>query len=81
MAIESPERADSVVDRLTRGANSIAATPRRARKVPEFNRDELREILIRPYRLIFRIEERSIRVLAILHYRQILPTDLLQLPW
>ena len=79
--MESLERANSVVDRLTQGANSIAVTPRRARKVPEFNRDELREILIRPYRLIFRIEERSIRVLAIHHYRQILPTDLLQLPW
>lgn len=79
--MESLDRADSVVDRLTRGANSIAATPRRARKVPEFNRDELREILIRPYRLIFRVEEQSICVLAVFHYRQILPTDLLQLPW
>ena len=70
-----------MVDRLTRGAQRIARAPRTARKVPEFNRDELREILIRPYRVIFRIEAASIQVLTIMHFRQLLPDDLLQKPW
>ncbi len=70
-----------MVDRLTLGAIRIAQSPRTARKVPEFNRDELREILIRPYRLIFRIEGKSIRVLTVMHFRQLLPDDLLQQPW
>ncbi len=44
-------------------------------------RDELREILIRPYRVIYRIEAESIRVVAIMHFRLLLPDDLLQQPW
>lgn len=51
--------------------------PRAGRKVPEFDLDEFRQLLVRPYRVIYRINHDSIFVMSIMHYRQLLPGDLL----
>jgi plasmid stabilization system protein ParE len=36
---------------------------------------DLREVLIRPYRLIYRVKKHQIDVVTVLHYRQLLPSD------
>lgn len=51
--------------------------PRAGRKVPEFGLDEFRQLLVRPYRVIYRIDHDSIVVISVMHYRQLLPEDLL----
>ena len=51
--------------------------PRAGRKVPEFNLDEFRQLLVRPYRVIYQINHASILVISILHYRERVPEDLL----
>jgi len=80
IAADSPSRANAMVDRLTLRAERIPSAPRVGRKVPEFNRDELREVFVRPYRLIYRIDPDSIWVLSILHFRQLLPEGLNRQP-
>ena len=42
-----------LVDRLTRRGEALAAEPRIDRRVPEYLEQNLREVLERPYRLIF----------------------------
>ncbi len=77
IAQHSPVNADAMVDRLTRRAQRTADHPRIGRRVPEYRDDDLREVLERPYRIIYRIRSRDeIEVITVMHYRQLLPEDL-----
>ena len=42
---DSPEYARCMVDRLTRRSEQIAQFPRSGRKVPEYDSDEIREVI------------------------------------
>ena len=70
IAKDSPDRARAVVDRLLARSMTLADPPLIARQVPEYARVDLREVLDRPYRLIFRVTEERIDILAVKHYRQ-----------
>ena len=76
IAQDAPQRARDVVLRLIQQAQTIPTNPRRGRVVPEFVRDDIREILERPYRIIYRVGPDMIDILSIMHYRQLLPSDL-----
>ncbi|HED15791.1 MAG TPA: hypothetical protein ENI64_03065 [Gammaproteobacteria bacterium] len=43
------------------------------RSVPDYPDDDLRELLERPYRIIYRVTEQQIEILTVMHYRQLLP--------
>jgi toxin ParE1/3/4 len=70
IAKDSPLSATQMVDRLTRRGEHLAAEPRADRRVPEYPEDDLREVLERPYRLIFQVSPGRIDILTIKHYRQ-----------
>lgn len=76
---ESPQTALLVVDRITTRSMQLNELPNSGRKVPEFQRNEIREILERPYRIIYKIKSDQIDILTVMHYRQILPADVGQL--
>lgn len=40
---------------------------------------EVRELLERPYRLIYRVTATQVDILTVLHYRQLMPSDLTDL--
>ncbi len=67
--------ADRLVDRLTRRSEQISRFPKSGRSVPEYRRDDIREVIERPYRIIYRIKEDQIDVLAVIHSPQQLPPD------
>lgn len=67
--------ADRLVDRLTRRSEQIGRFPRSGRIVPEYKRDDLREVIERPYRVIYRIKKAQIDVLAVMHGVQQLPRE------
>jgi toxin ParE1/3/4 len=75
IAKDSPQHAARTVDRLTRRGEHLAAEPHIDRRVPEYPEDDLREVLERPYRLIFRVSPGRIDILTIKHYRQRLPAQ------
>src|SRR6056297_830546 len=56
-----------MVDKLTRKTEQIATYPLSGRSVPEYERDDLREIIENPYRIIYRIIEDQIDIVAIVH--------------
>ena len=76
VSADSPDNADRLIARIIRRAESLAEQPMRGRKVPEFERDDIREVRERPYRIIYLVEARSVRILTVMHDRQLLPGDL-----
>jgi plasmid stabilization system protein ParE len=75
IAQDAPRRATEVVSRLIRRAETIPAHPWSGRIVPEFMRDDIREVLDRPYRIIYRVGSGFVDIVTIMHYRQLLPDD------
>ena len=80
IAKDAPLVAPQVVERLIGRSRQIGDAPRAGRQVPEYQRDDLREVLERPYRIIYRILADRIDIIAVMHYRQLLPGDLQKLP-
>ena len=67
IAQDSPEYALRMVDRLTRRSQQIAEAPLSGRRVPEYDLDQIREVIERPYRIIYHITPDQIDVIAVLH--------------
>ncbi|MBM4277356.1 MAG: type II toxin-antitoxin system RelE/ParE family toxin [Deltaproteobacteria bacterium] len=67
IAQDSPEYAKRMVDRLTRRSQQIAAFPFSGRRVPEYDIDQVREIIEGPYRIIYHVKPDQIDVLAVIH--------------
>jgi toxin ParE1/3/4 len=55
------------IARLVRAADQLERHPNLGRRVPEFQRDNIREIIFQNYRIIYSLDETLIRVLAVLH--------------
>ena len=64
---DSSEYALRMVDRLTRRSQQIADVPLSGRRVPEYDIDQIREVIEGPYRIIYHIKADQIDVLAVLH--------------
>ena len=78
IARDSLVAADSLVDRLIAGADSLATLPESGRRLPEFPRSGYRELIVSSYRLLYRVERETVWVAGVLHGRRLLrqpPTD------
>jgi toxin ParE1/3/4 len=64
---DSPEYAKRMADRLTRRSQQITDFPFSGRRVPEYDIDQIREIIEGPYRIIYHIKPDQIDVLAVIH--------------
>jgi len=67
IARDSSEYALRMVDLLTRRSQQIGDVPLSGRRVPEYDMDQIREMIEGPYRIIYHIKSDQIDVLAILH--------------
>jgi len=67
IAQDSAEYATRTIDRLTRRSQQIADFPLSGRRVPEYDMDQVREVIEDPYRIIFHIKPEQIDILAIIH--------------
>jgi len=76
IAINSPTFAKRMVDRITRRSEQIADHPFSGRKVPEYESDDVCELIETPYRIIYRIKSDQIDVLAVIHGARLFPDDL-----
>jgi toxin ParE1/3/4 len=74
--LNSPTYAMRMVDRLTRRPEQIADQPLSGRKVPEYDVEDVRELIEKPYRIIYRIQQDKIDVLAVIHGAQLLPKEI-----
>lgn len=63
-------------DAVLRRVELAAEMPRAGRKVPEIGRDDVFEVLLGNYRIIYRIREDRIELMGVIHARRRFPTDL-----
>ena len=73
LSLTSETYAERVLDSLISRSEQLEAFPRSGRRVPEYDRDDVRELIEQPYRLIYRIGEARLDVLAVVHGRRPLP--------
>jgi plasmid stabilization system protein ParE len=73
IAQDSPAAAKRTIARLARRARQAGDFPHSGRRVPEYQREDLRELLERPYRIVYRIKPEQIDIVTVWHYRRLLP--------
>ena len=67
IAQNSPEYAKRMVDRLTRRSQQIGSFPLSGRPVPEYQLEQIREVIEGQYRIIYYIKPDQVDVLAVIH--------------
>jgi addiction module RelE/StbE family toxin len=73
ISAENPNAAEQVLNRLTKAIQSLRRSPRRGRQIPELldlNWSSQRELVVPPYRVLYRIGEKVIWILAIFDSRR-----------
>lgn len=70
IARDSPVYARLWVNKLTRRSQQIATFPKSERKVPEYQKEDLREVIEKPYRIIYRIKTDQIDIVSVVHGAQ-----------
>ena len=71
-----PTEARNLVSRLLSSSQKLSEIPKVGRQVPEYQLREVRELLERPYRIVYVIKPYQIDVVTVMHYRQLLSKDL-----
>ncbi|NUQ94696.1 MAG: type II toxin-antitoxin system RelE/ParE family toxin [Gemmatimonadaceae bacterium] len=70
ISLDSPLYAEQTVERIVARLDQARVQPHSGRVVPEFLREDLRELVEPPYRIVYRIRADAVEVLAIVHGRQ-----------
>lgn len=65
IAQDNPTAADRWIERLRRRAREAADFPNSGRIVPELGRNDVREVFVRNYRIVYRLGEDEIVVLTV----------------
>ncbi len=65
-----------MVDRIITRAESLDTLSFRGRRVPEYDRENVREVSEPPYRIIYRVTANVVQILTIMHERQLLPDEI-----
>lgn len=73
---DDPGAAERWIERLITLAESLPAAPLRGRMVPQFGRGDIREVFQASYRLIYRVTDTRLEVLAVIEGHRRLPTDI-----
>jgi len=67
IARDSPQYAATTGARIVEGSRGLEQSPRSGGRVPEFDLDHIREIIRRPYRIIYEIRGDDCFILAVVH--------------
>lgn len=70
IAKDNPAAAHRWVDELFAVTATLGRFPEGGRHVPDLPRPDLRELLVGPYRVVYRLEPRRIAVLTVRHLRR-----------
>jgi toxin ParE1/3/4 len=72
IAIDDPKAAARWLARLVKRTEAIAALPHGGRIVPEVGRDDVREVFVRTYRIVYQVREDAIYILTVFNGRRLL---------
>jgi plasmid stabilization system protein ParE len=72
IARDSPQLAATFADRVLRVTDRLANYPRLGRTVPELGIENIREVLVGSYRVIYRLGNAEVHVLTVHHGARLL---------
>lgn len=70
IATDSKFFAKKVIDNITKSTLKLSTYPKIGRVVPELNQIDLREIIYKNYRIIYRLGETQITIVSLIHSAQ-----------
>ncbi len=70
---DSPRYAALVVQRIVAVVERLEAFPESGRVVPELNNPEIREVVVRPYRVVYRCRLDAVEIAAVFRSSRQLP--------
>jgi plasmid stabilization system protein ParE len=76
LAADDPPAAQRWVAQMRKRARAAARLPRSGRRVPELTEGDLREVVVKNYRLIYRADSDGITVLTVFETHHRFPRDL-----
>jgi addiction module RelE/StbE family toxin len=73
IATDNNSAAQKLVNAIFKKVETLSKNPKKGRKVPEANREEIREVFEGEYRIIYRVESKKVFILTIRNFKQLLP--------
>lgn len=70
IADDSPLYAKRVTETIVRKTVGLDELPYQGRKVPELNEENIRELAIYSYRIIYEVKADAVEILAVIHKRR-----------
>ena len=72
---DSPERAGKFVDQIVEHAETLSDKPLRGRTVPEISNPDIRELIFKKYRIVYRIRGNNLDILTVFEGHRLLRWD------
>jgi toxin ParE1/3/4 len=72
IAADSPVYAGVVLKNIVHQTRILARFPQAGRQVPEFGDENIRELVIYSYRIIYRLQQDEALIVAVIHGKRIL---------
>jgi toxin ParE1/3/4 len=76
IARDKPRAANQWIETLAAMAEQAAAMPLVGRRVPEYGRDDVREVIKRGYRVIYRVFDDRVEIITVREGHRQLPADI-----
>lgn len=73
VAADSPRYAALVVDRIIQGVERLTSFPESGRVVPERKDPQVREVIVGPYRVVYRLRPDLIEIATVFRSSRMLP--------
>jgi len=73
IAVDSPRYAALVVERIVVGVERLRDFPESGRVVPERNSPAIREVIVRPYRVVYRLRAGVVEIATVFRASRMLP--------
>jgi plasmid stabilization system protein ParE len=78
---DSPAYAAATAGRIVTGAGRLTRHPKLGRIVPEYADESIREVIVGNYRVVYRLRESRIGIIAVVHGSRDLLRRLTEEPW
>jgi toxin ParE1/3/4 len=72
ISADSPAYAGVVLKNIVNQTRILARFPQAGRKVPEFDDENIRELVVYSYRIIYRLQNEEALIVAVIHGKRIL---------
>ncbi|MFA4911402.1 MAG: type II toxin-antitoxin system RelE/ParE family toxin [Desulfobacteria bacterium] len=72
---DSPDRARKFVDQIVEHTESLFDNPLSGRTVPEISNPDIRELIFRKYRIVYRINKNNLDILTVFEGHRLLRMD------